>query len=513
MKKYCLLAVSIMVTSALFAHPRIAGDSVADLRAAVEAHPDDLALHQRFIKAFEASIPGVSFTNVDSVMSLLKPQYDEWIKRFPQSAVVPFAIGHAFAGAESPSAKPYLLKAIAMDPKIAEAYADLAIDAERWGDFDASDNYLKKAAELEPNNADYASSYAFAMDRTDFAKYREMSLDVARRFPASERGAQMLYWLAYRTPEDGDRDEIYRMLKNNFAPAKFNWSIAGMSNYFDFLLSRDPKGALSLAKEMRPLATDDFAKRSWDQNLAIAEKVAKANELVTAGHAADAVKILATVHPDRYSGSRETVAIEKARAIDGAGKTAVAEDSLIAFFAKEPSDETHEKIVQYAAKMGKDAAWADNAIEQKRQVASQAAPIFELYAYQSGQQVSLKDYRGKVVLLTFWFPGCGPCRGEFPHFQEVLNKFIGQDIAYIGINVALSQDPYVLPFTRTSGYTFTALRDKDQWAEKAYHVRGEPSNYLIDRDGRIIFSSFMIQNPKAQRMLELMISSLLAKKA
>lgn len=43
--------------------------------------------------------------------------------------------------------------------------------------------------------------------------------------------------------------------------------------------------------------------------------------------------------------------------------------------------------------------------------------------------------------------------------------------------------------------------------------RLEPSNYVIDRDGRIIFSGFMIQNPKAQRMLELMLSSLLAKKA
>jgi peroxiredoxin len=116
-----------------------------------------------------------------------------------------------------------------------------------------------------------------------------------------------------------------------------------------------------------------------------------------------------------------------------------------------------------------------------------------------------------VVLLTFWFPGCGPCRGEFPHFQEALSKFKGQDIAYIGINVVPDQDPYVLPFMQSSGYSFTPLRDKDRMAEKAYNVRGEPSNFLIDRDGRIIFSGFMIQNPKAQRMLELMIGSLVAR--
>lgn len=64
---------------------------------------------------------------------------------------------------------------------------------------------------------------------------------------------------------------------------------------------------------------------------------------------------------------------------------------------------------------------------------------------------------------------------------------------------------------QSSGYSFTPLRDKDQMAEKAYNVSGEPSNFLIDRDGRIIFSGFMIQSPKAQRMLELMIGSLVAR--
>jgi hypothetical protein len=93
----------------------------------------------------------------------------------------------------------------------------------------------------------------------------------------------------------------------------------------------------------------------------------------------------------------------------------------------------------------------------------------------------------------------------------VLNKFKGQDIAYVGINVFPGQDPYVLPFMHSSGYSFTPLRDRDAAMQKAYHVNGEPSNYLIDREGHIIFSDFMIQSPKAQRMLELMIGSMVAR--
>lgn len=520
MKNNFLLALMIIFSPFLFARQHggqhqgidhMPGDSVAELRAAVEAQPNNPELHQRFITAFRKSIPGANWTNADSILSLLKPQYEEWIKRFPNVATVPFAIGHAFAGAESPEAKPYLLKAVALDPKLAEAWMDLAIDAERWGDFDGSDSYLKKAMEADPSNPQYAASYAFAMERTDFAKYRQLSFDVANRFTDSDRGAQMLYWLAFRSDNHKEKEDIYKMLKEKFPPAKFDWSASAMINYFDLLMEKDPVQALALAREMQPVATDDYSKKEWRQDLAMAEKVVDANKALDQHRPADAVTVLASVHPGKYSGSRETIVLLKAKAIDATGNTMGAFDSLLVFYTTEPSDESHQVMLNYTAKMGKDSAWVDEAIKHKRLAAAKEAPAFDLYAYQTGHSISLKDYRGKVVLLTFWFPGCGPCRGEFPHFQEVLNKFKGQDIAYIGINVVPGQDPYVLPFMRSSGYSFTPLRDKDQMAQKAYHVRGEPSNFLIDRDGRIIFSDFMIQSPKAQRMLELMIGSLVAR--
>ncbi|HXB32734.1 MAG TPA: redoxin family protein [Puia sp.] len=520
MKNNYLLALMIFLSPMLFAREhggpnsgigRTPIDSVADLRAAVEAQPENLKLHERFIAAFRKSIPGANWTNTDSILSLLKPQYDNWMQRFPGVASIPFAIGHAFANAESPAAKPYLLKAVALDPKLAAGWHDLSVDAERWGDFDASDSYLKKAMEADPSNPDYAAYYAFAMERTDFAKYRQMSFDVANKFPDSDRGAQMLYWLAYRSADDKDKEDIYKMLKQKFSPAKFMWSASAMGNYFDLLIERDPAQALALTKEMQPVATDDYAKKEWQQDLAMAQQIVEANTALDQHRPADAVKALAAVHPGKYSGSRESIAILKAKAMDATGNTTAAFDSLLVFYIKEPSDESHDVLLNYAAKMGKDAVWVNKTVESKRLAAAKAAPVVDLYDYLTGQSVSLKDYRGKVVLLTFWFPGCGPCRGEFPHFQEVLSKYKGQDIAYLGINVVISQDPYVLPFMKSSGYSFTPLRDKDQMAEKAYNVRGEPSNFLIDRDGRIIFSGFMIQNPKAQRMLELMIGSLVAR--
>jgi len=489
--------------------------SLEELRAAVEAHPDSAALHDLYIKTFRKSIPNLNFSNMDSVLGLLKLQYDTWIQRFPNSAAVTFAIGHAFANAESPEAKPYLLKAVTLNPKMAEAYADLAIDAERWGQFDASDAYIKKAMEADPANPDYASSYAFAMERTDPAKYRKLSQDVAKNFPDSDRGAQMLYWLAYRSNDEGEKAAVYRQLKEKFPPTRFSWSASAMLNYFDLLLTKSPDQALALAHEMAAIAKEDdeYEKKQWESNIRIAEHMVAASKALGEHRPADALSAMADVNPNKWSDAKETVNLLKAKAADAAGNTQAAFDTLLVFYAKEPSDLTRTMMLKYVHKLGKDEAWMDAGVQRERATAAKDAPVFKLYAYKTGDSVSLKDYRGKVVLLTFWFPGCGPCRGEFPHFQTVLNKFKAKDIAYVGINVVLSQDPYVLPFMRSSGYTFTPLRDNDRWAEKAYNVRGEPTNFLIDKDGRIIFSNFMIQNPKAQRMLELMIESMLPKKA
>ena len=137
---------------------------------------------------------------------------------------------------------------------------------------------------------------------------------------------------------------------------------------------------------------------------------------------------------------------------------------------------------------------------------------FSLESYLADGKVSMKDYKGKVVLLTFWFPGCGPCRGEFPHFEKVLKNFNGQPVSYLGINIVRDQDAYVVPFVKSSKYSFTPLKDVETNRQNL-PVRGAPTNYLIDQDGKIIFKNFMIQNHDAELMLEDMIRLLLEKQA
>ncbi len=69
----------------------------------------------------------------------------------------------------------------------------------------------------------------------------------------------------------------------------------------------------------------------------------------------------------------------------------------------------------------------------------------------------------------------------------------------------------MIPFLKSSGYTFTPLAEDEKRDKGNLPSPGAPTNYLIDQDGRIIYSNFMIHGDN-ERMLELMIESMLQKK-
>ena len=85
-------------------------------------------------------------------------------------------------------------------------------------------------------------------------------------------------------------------------------------------------------------------------------------------------------------------------------------------------------------------------------------------------------------------------------------------MVYLAINIVRDQDDYVLPFVKNSGYTFTPLAEDPKRDKGNLKSPGAPTNYLIDQEGRIIYSNFMIHGDN-ERMLELMIDSMLGQQA
>lgn len=469
--------------------------AIAALKAKVESTPDSLRAHQEYIKGIGTENPQ------------LEIQYQTWMEKYPTSAIVPYALGEAYKNMESPKAKPYLLKAVAINPKFAEAWAALSIDGERWGNFEEARKYMGNAAASAPENPNYAFYYASSFDSADPAKYVKMSLDVAKRFPTHERGAQALYWLGARSKKNSDKLKFYEQLYKSYAPSKFSWSSSGMTSYFDVLLKENPKKAVALAAE---LAKDKKSEKEWSGLLLQAKTVAEAKTQMDAKNTTAALASLKKVKLPRYFSFNKEIVLLRAKAIDLSGNTSAAYDSLIVSFAKNPSVTLKSAINSYGKKLDKNTAQVDADIWARLDLIAKAATPFTLKRYLIPGESSLEDYKGKVMLLTYWFPGCGPCRGEFPHFENVVRKFKGKDLEYVGINIVSDQNDYVVPFMKSSGYSFTPLEDvKGRNKGNLDNGGAAPTNFLIDKQGRIIFSNFRTDGDNEDD-LELMIGMLLS---
>jgi thiol-disulfide isomerase/thioredoxin len=474
--------------------PRTA-NTVDSLRKVVENNPDSLLPIQQYI--FVLGTPN------DTVVR----QIDAWMGQFPKSAAIPFAMGENYYNAESPKAKPYLLKVVELQPGNAKVYEMLSIDAERWGNNDESREYMGKAAAADPGEASYAFYYADAFEEVDPALWRKKIWELAKKFPDNERGAQGLFWLGNRSRDKKEKMEVWEQLRKLYPPAKFDWSESGTNDLFDLYLEE------GLTDKAIELAGAMGNKDGFPEKLELAKNIAVARGLIKEKKYKEAQEKLAHVKLPRYAaaGSVNMIALLKAEVADAAGAPQGAYDSLLLIQAKTPDDDIREAIAKYGAKLGKSAEQSEKDIRIIRDKFTKPAPPFELGLYTSNGKAKLEDYRGKVILLTFWFPGCGPCRGEMPHFQNVVKKFDKKELAYLGINVEPEQDEYVLPFMKGTKYSFTPLRGTGKWAEQVYHVRGEPTNFLIDKEGKIVYSDFMIHGEN-EHMLELMINSLLTKK-
>lgn len=116
--------------------------------------------------------------------------------------------------------------------------------------------------------------------------------------------------------------------------------------------------------------------------------------------------------------------------------------------------------------------------------AAQPAPNFKLPTHKS--EVSLSSYRGKVVYVDFWASWCEPCRKSFPWMSEIQERY-GKELKVIAINLDQNRDD-AIGFLKKLNPKFTVAFDPDGKIAEAYQVKGMPSSYLIDRNGRIVAS-------------------------
>jgi len=102
-----------------------------------------------------------------------------------------------------------------------------------------------------------------------------------------------------------------------------------------------------------------------------------------------------------------------------------------------------------------------------------------------GIEVSLKQFRGKTILLNFWATWCPPCKAEMPSMNILKHIFKDKGLVILAVSSDRSKKQ-VKRFLKKTPVNFTILHDPKNKISRIYKVFALPTSLIINRDGIIV---------------------------
>jgi len=103
----------------------------------------------------------------------------------------------------------------------------------------------------------------------------------------------------------------------------------------------------------------------------------------------------------------------------------------------------------------------------------------------SGTPVRLSEFRGKVVLLSFWATWCVPCKTEIPWFMEFQETYKDRGLAVLGVSLDDDGWKSVKPYIARMKVNYPVMIASGDIASRYGGLASLPVTLIIDKSGRI----------------------------
>lgn len=443
----------------------------------------------------------------------LLPFYQELATKYPKSASVQWALGELamkFGDAQAiSSAETAYRQALSINSKFAPAYQGLAMVSLFRKDQKSQSENLGLAYQYD-NTVERAYQYANSLGPADEKKKTEIVNDILKRFPTSKEAFSIIMSMAYGASNDADKMKYFEILWRQFPNENTVNVMLGLQQLFNLWLTTKPDLALELAQDMvKRFPKAQYTNfNNWEELAEYQKIFVNAQKAVKAKKYDEAALMLKDVKAPLSSLDTTAFYVLKAQA-EGKGETKTVYDILLKNAVGKYNVNFNKALYSFGSQVGKTQKQMDDEMWNLRVASAKVFKDFQLVRHDNNQPIKLSDLRGKVVFLSFWFPGCGPCIAEFPFLKVAKEKFGPRGFEMIFVNIVQKEDPQAIPVLSQHKMDVISLKiPEDKWAVKEYGVSGAPTNFLIDGEGRILFMP-KVSSPGEVRDFEAQIEMLL----
>lgn len=103
----------------------------------------------------------------------------------------------------------------------------------------------------------------------------------------------------------------------------------------------------------------------------------------------------------------------------------------------------------------------------------------------NGEEFTLSEQKGKVVLLNIWATWCAPCHVETPEFVDLYAKYEDEGLQILGVSIDKQGKEVVMPFIEKYDVNYPMVIDDGTIMSKYGPTMGIPTTYIIGKNGNL----------------------------